>query len=84
MYVPAPATSKDMCRFHSYDYIDFLNRVTPSNSSEFQQFFQQYNVMEDWYIIFKEYSNKKKFNYFLKVQYLTDYLIFALNILVEV
>lgn len=49
MFVPAPATSKDMCRFHSIDYIDFLNRVTPNNANDFQQFFQQYNVMEDWY-----------------------------------
>lgn len=49
MYQPASATFKDLCRFHSYDYIDFLNRVTPSNANEFQQFFQQYNIMEDWW-----------------------------------
>ena len=48
MYIPAPATANDMCRFHSVDYIDFLQRVTPNNVNEFQQYFQQYNVIEDW------------------------------------
>ena len=40
----------DMCRFHSLDYIDFLQRVTPNNVDEFAKFFQQYNVMEDWFV----------------------------------
>ena len=48
MFIPAAATAKDMCRFHSLDYIDFLQRVTPNNADEFSKFFQQYNVMEDW------------------------------------
>jgi hypothetical protein len=48
MYVPAAATAADMNRFHSSDYIDFLQRVTPNNLEEFARFFQQYNVMEDW------------------------------------
>jgi histone deacetylase 3 len=47
MYIPAPATPKDMCRFHSLDYIDFLQKVTPNNVEEYSKFFQQYNVMED-------------------------------------
>lgn len=47
MYIPALATAKEMCRFHSQDYIEFLERVTPRNVDQFQQYFQQYNVMED-------------------------------------
>ena len=50
MYIPAPATPKDMCRFHSLDYIDFLQKVTPNNVDEYSKFFQQYNVMEDWWV----------------------------------
>jgi histone deacetylase 3 len=47
MYVPAPATADEMCRFHSQDYVDFLQRVTPNCVEEYSKFFQQYNVMED-------------------------------------
>ena len=47
MFVPAAATHDDMCRFHSQDYVDFLQRVTPHNVDEYSKFFQQYNVMED-------------------------------------
>jgi len=50
MYKPASATFKDLCRFHSFDYIDFLNRVSPNNLNDFQHFFQQYNIMEDWWV----------------------------------
>lgn len=63
MYKPASASFKDLCRFHSYDYIDFLNRVTPGNLGEYQQYLQQYNIMEDWYtnlgFNFKLISNGK-------------------------
>ena len=52
MYVPASATAKDMCRFHAPDYIEFLSRVTPANIEEFSKYFQQYNVMEDWFVDF--------------------------------
>lgn len=34
MYIPALATPKEMCRFHSQDYIEFLERVTPKNVDE--------------------------------------------------
>ena len=51
MFIPAAATPKDMCRFHSLDYIDFLQKVTPHNADEYSKFFQQYNVMEDWYVL---------------------------------
>jgi histone deacetylase HOS2 len=51
MFIPAAATPKDMCRFHSLDYIDFLQKVTPHNADEYSKFFQQYNVMEDWYFV---------------------------------
>jgi len=49
MYIPALATAKEMCRFHSQDYIEFLERVTPKNVDEvclllfFVTFISQFN-----------------------------------------
>lgn len=34
VYRPQPAEYSDLARFHSADYLDFLQRVTPDNSSE--------------------------------------------------
>lgn len=47
MLIPAACDLSDMCRFHSQDYIEFLQRVTPRNVDQFSKYFQQYNVMED-------------------------------------
>eukprot|EP00123_Amoebidium_parasiticum_P015817 comp23160_c0_seq1/m.37462 comp23160_c0_seq1/g.37462 ORF comp23160_c0_seq1/g.37462 comp23160_c0_seq1/m.37462 type:complete len:430 (-) comp23160_c0_seq1:670-1959(-) len=47
VYRPYRATEADMQRFHSYDYIDFLRRVTPENMDEFQKYFSRFNIGDD-------------------------------------
>ncbi|TPX36616.1 hypothetical protein SmJEL517_g01150 [Synchytrium microbalum] len=42
-----PATFREMTRFHSDDYIDFLYRVTPDNVEEVAKYQQKFNVGED-------------------------------------
>ena len=31
MYVPEPATTEDLCRFHTKDFVDALKNINPSN-----------------------------------------------------
>jgi len=48
MYRPYKASIHDMCRFHSEDYIDFLQKATPSmmqNTST--KYMNNYNVGDD-------------------------------------
>lgn len=47
MYRPYHAASADMCRFHSEDYIDFLQRISPRNTASFSKQFSLYNVGDD-------------------------------------
>ncbi|KAI8326049.1 hypothetical protein GQ54DRAFT_294986 [Martensiomyces pterosporus] len=47
IYRAAPATCQEMTQFHSDDYVDFLNRVTPENASNFQRELGKYNFEED-------------------------------------
>ncbi|XP_059162843.1 histone deacetylase 3-like [Physella acuta] len=47
LYRPYQATERDMCRFHSDDYIQFLSSVTPQNVQSFTKFLSVYNVGED-------------------------------------
>jgi histone deacetylase 3 len=47
VYRPYRATYHDLCRFHSEDYIDFLQRVTPQNVSGFTSSLSKFNVGED-------------------------------------
>ncbi|KAI6228233.1 Histone deacetylase [Aphelenchoides besseyi] len=44
---PAKATALDMTRFHSPDYISFLQRVTPSNAEQYEKYFSRFNIGED-------------------------------------
>ena len=53
VYRPYRATYHDLCRFHSEDYIDFLQRVTPQNVSGFTSSLSKFNVGEDWLVIFQ-------------------------------
>lgn len=48
LYRPFRATAQDMCRFHTDDYIDFLQRVTPQNVHEFTKSLSHFNVGDDW------------------------------------
>ncbi|RUS71853.1 hypothetical protein EGW08_020387 [Elysia chlorotica] len=47
VYRPYQATERDMCRFHSDDYIQFLSSVSPQNVQEYTKFLSVYNVGED-------------------------------------
>ena len=38
---PTPATVKEMTKFHSDEYIDFLYRVTPENLDQFNKYQQK-------------------------------------------
>ncbi|CAL1526164.1 unnamed protein product [Lymnaea stagnalis] len=47
LYRPYQATERDMCRFHSDDYINFLSSVTPQNVQNHTKYLSVYNVGED-------------------------------------
>ncbi|ELU06885.1 hypothetical protein CAPTEDRAFT_184599 [Capitella teleta] len=47
MYRPYRASAHDMCRFHSDEYIDFLQRVTPQNLQSFTKYLSMFNVGDD-------------------------------------
>uniref|UniRef100_H2ZGM4 Histone deacetylase n=1 Tax=Ciona savignyi TaxID=51511 RepID=H2ZGM4_CIOSA len=47
MFKPYRATSHDMCRFHSEEYISFLQRITPMNLGGFTKNLQMFNVGDD-------------------------------------
>ena len=49
VYKPYRASSQDMVRFHSGEYIDFLQRVTPMNIHSFSKSATHFNVgLDDW------------------------------------
>lgn len=39
-----------MCRFHSEDYIDFLQKVSPNNMQGFTKSLNTFNVGDDWWV----------------------------------
>ncbi|VVD02802.1 histone deacetylase 3-like [Leptidea sinapis] len=47
IYRPYKASAHDMCRFHSEDYIEFLQNVTPQNIQSFSKDLLHYNVGDD-------------------------------------
>ncbi|EGW13457.1 FCH and double SH3 domains protein 1, partial [Cricetulus griseus] len=49
VFKPYQASQHDMCRFHSEDYIDFLQRVSPTNMQGFTKSLNAFNVGDDWY-----------------------------------
>lgn len=48
VFKPYQASQHDMCRFHSEDYIDFLQRVSPNNMQGFTKSLNAFNVGDDW------------------------------------
>ena len=52
VYRPYKASAHDMCRFHSDEYIDFLQRINPSNIQNFTKHLGVFNVGDDWYVGF--------------------------------
>lgn len=47
LYRPYRASVHDMCRFHSEEYIDFLQRVTPQNLQQYTKYLSHFNVGDD-------------------------------------
>ncbi|XP_058563281.1 histone deacetylase 3-like [Neofelis nebulosa] len=47
VFKPYQASQHDMCRFHSEDYIDFLQRVSPTNMQGFTKSLNAFNVGDD-------------------------------------
>ncbi|KPJ07782.1 Histone deacetylase 3 [Papilio machaon] len=47
IYKPYQANAHDMCRFHSEDYIEFLQNVTPQNIQTYSKDLLHYNVGDD-------------------------------------
>ncbi|KAI8442390.1 hypothetical protein MSG28_005908 [Choristoneura fumiferana] len=47
VYKPYRASAHDMCRFHSEDYIEFLQNVTPQNIQTYSKDLLHYNVGDD-------------------------------------
>eukprot|EP01104_Vermistella_antarctica_P008293 TRINITY_DN206_c0_g1_i1.p1 TRINITY_DN206_c0_g1~~TRINITY_DN206_c0_g1_i1.p1 ORF type:complete len:441 (+),score=115.59 TRINITY_DN206_c0_g1_i1:74-1396(+) len=47
IFRPRLATREEMTVFHSNDYIDFLERVSPDNMHDYQKLLQRFNVGED-------------------------------------
>jgi len=48
LYRPFRATAQDMCRFHTEDYINFLQGVTPQSVHEYTKNLSVFNVGDDW------------------------------------
>lgn len=46
VYRPKPATERQLQRFHSEDYIDFLKKISPDNIKTFSTLMQKYNMGE--------------------------------------
>ncbi|KAJ3226526.1 histone deacetylase [Clydaea vesicula] len=44
---PTPATIREMTKFHTDEYIDFLYRISPENTEEIQKYQQKFNVGDD-------------------------------------
>ncbi|TRY91103.1 hypothetical protein DNTS_020400 [Danionella cerebrum] len=47
VFKPYTASQHDMCRFHSEDYIDFLQKVSPNNMQGFTKSLNAFNVGDD-------------------------------------
>ena len=47
IFKPFPARDKDMCRFHSDDYVEFLRTITPETQQEQLRALKRFNVGED-------------------------------------
>ncbi|XP_063899874.1 histone deacetylase 3-like [Zophobas morio] len=47
IYRSYKATERDLTRFHSEEYIDFLKRITPNNIDEFSSSLSRFNIGED-------------------------------------
>lgn len=58
LYTPKPASKEELLEFHSEDYIDFLQKVTPDNVSKYSNLLKDFNIGDDCPVFdgFYEYS----------------------------
>lgn len=47
IYRPYRANPHDMCKFHSEEYVNFIERVTPKNIQTFSKSLTHFNVGDD-------------------------------------
>lgn len=47
IYRPYKANPQDMCRFHSEEYIEFLQHVTPANIQQYSKILTTFNIGDD-------------------------------------
>lgn len=47
IYRPYRANPHDMCKFHSEEYVNFLQRITPQNMETFDKKEMLFNVGDD-------------------------------------
>lgn len=47
LYEPRKATREELAAFHSDDYLDFLQKVTPENASKFTESLQKFSIGDD-------------------------------------
>jgi acetoin utilization deacetylase AcuC-like enzyme len=47
VYSPRKATKEELAEFHSEDYVEFIERVTPSNYTIYQKFQPRFNIGVD-------------------------------------
>lgn len=45
------ATKMDMQRFHSAEYVDFLDKVSPQNAESWECKFADFQIGDDWYVV---------------------------------
>jgi histone deacetylase HOS2 len=59
IYSPRAATKEELTEFHSEDYIDFLQRVSPDNISKFSAQVKNFNIGDDCPVFdgFYDYSS---------------------------
>ncbi|KAM0932470.1 putative histone deacetylase [Dioscorea sansibarensis] len=53
---PRKATFRELCGFHSDDYIHFLRRITPETADDYADFCTRFNLLEDCPVIDRLYD----------------------------
>ncbi len=47
VYIPKPASRDELLNFHSEDYVDFLQKITPDNLSKYSNLLKDFNIGDD-------------------------------------
>ena len=51
VFRPYRASFHDMCHFHTEDYIEFLQRLSPQNMQQFTKCISKFNVADDRWVL---------------------------------